>query len=70
MPKRSEASYIVHNIVPLFEKLGYPKAGDHERVKINDVPIFNPSGGRSGSMDIVYYHEGEPILPVEAKHQW
>ncbi|MBU4512098.1 N-6 DNA methylase, partial [Patescibacteria group bacterium] len=35
--------------------------------KINDVPIFRPSGGRSGSIDIVYYHNGEPVLLVEAK---
>jgi hypothetical protein len=66
-PKRSEASYIVHNIIPLFEKLGYPGAGDHERVKIDEVPIFSPSGSRSGSMDIVYYHNEEPLLLVEAK---
>lgn len=68
MPGRSEPSYIVHNIIPLFAKYGYPGAGDHERVKINEVPIYRPSGGRSGStMDIVYYHTGEPILLVEAK---
>ncbi len=68
MPERSESSYIVHDIIPLFAKYGYPGTGDHERVKINDVPIYRPSGGRSGStMDIVYYHDGEPLLLVEAK---
>lgn len=68
MPKRSEASYILHDIVPLFVKYGYPGAGDPERVKVNDVPIYRPSGGRSGAtMDIVYYHNGEPLLLVEAK---
>lgn len=68
MPERSEPSYIVHNIIPLFAKYGYPGAGDHERVRINEVPIYRPSGGRSGStMDIVYYHSGEPLLLVEAK---
>lgn len=71
MPERSEPSYIVHDIIPLFTKLGYPGAGDHERLKINDVPIYRPSGGRSGStMDIVYYHNGEPILLVEAKRKY
>ncbi len=68
MSRRSEPSYIVHNIIPLFAKYGYPGAGDHERVMINEVPIYRPSGGRSGStMDIVYYHSGEPLLLVEAK---
>lgn len=68
MPKRSEASYILHDIVPLFVKYGYPGAGDPERVKVNDVPTYRPSGGRSGAtMDIVYYHNGEPLLLVEAK---
>ncbi len=70
MSERSETSYIVHDIIPLFTKLGYPGAGDHERVKTNDVPIYRPSGGRSGSaIDIVYYHSGEPILLVEAKRK-
>ncbi|MCL4418023.1 MAG: SAM-dependent methyltransferase [Actinobacteria bacterium] len=70
MPERSETSYIVHDIIPIFTKFGYPKAGDHERVKINDVPIYRPSGGRSGStMDIVYYHSGEPLLLIEAKRK-
>ena len=63
MPERSEASYIVHDIIPLLAKYGYPAPGDpdgHNRVRINDVPVYRPSGGRSGStMDIVYYHNGE-----------
>ena len=68
MSERSEFSYIVHDIIPLFTKYGYPGTGDHERVKINDVPIYRPSGGRSGStIDIVYYQDGEPLLIVEAK---
>ena len=68
MAERSETSYILHDIIPLFERFGYPGAGDHERVRINDVPVLRPSGGRSGStMDIVYYHNGEPLLIVEAK---
>ncbi len=70
MPERSEPSYIVHNIIPLFAKYGYPGAGNHERVRINEVPIYRPSGARSGStMDIVYYHNGEPLLLVEAKRE-
>ncbi|OGL46322.1 MAG: hypothetical protein A2W05_08460 [Candidatus Schekmanbacteria bacterium RBG_16_38_10] len=67
MPKRSEDSYIVHDIIPLLSKLGYPGTGDHERVKIKEVPIYRPSGGIAGKMDIVYYQDGEPVLLVEAK---
>src|SRR3989338_3984164 len=68
MPKRSEVSFIVNNIIPLFAKLGYPSAGDNERIKVKEVPIYRPSGGRSGSTpDIVYCHNGEPLLLVEAK---
>ncbi|QQG46542.1 MAG: SAM-dependent DNA methyltransferase [Candidatus Niyogibacteria bacterium] len=69
MPEqRSENSYIVNDILPfLASNFGYP-IHDAERVKINDVPIFRPSGGRSGStIDIVYYHNGEPVLLIEAK---
>ena len=66
--KRSENSYINNDIIPfLHSKYGYP-IHDAEKVKINDVPIFRPSGGRSGStIDIVYYHNSEPVLLVEAK---
>jgi len=65
--KRSENSYINNDILPfLASNFGYP-IHDAERVKINDVPIFRPSGGRAGSIDVVYYHNGEPILLVEAK---
>ena len=67
MPERSETSYIVHNIIPLFAKLGYPGAGSHDRVKIHEVPTYRASGGRAGKMDIVYYHNREPLLLVEAK---
>jgi len=70
MTDRSESSHVVHDVVPIFETLGYPGAGDHERVKINDVPVLRPSGGRSGaSMDVVYYHDGEPLVIVEAKRE-
>jgi len=65
--RRSENSYINNDILPfLASNFGYP-IHDAERVKINDVPIFRPSGGRAGSIDIVYYHNGEPVLLVEAK---
>ncbi len=70
MSERSEASYIVHDVIPLFARYGYPAAGDREHVKVNDVPVYRASGGRSGStMDIVYYHSGEPLLLVEAKRE-
>jgi len=70
-PQRSEPSYIVHDIIPQLEELGYPRVGDSERVKINEVRIYRPSGGRSGStMDIVYYHNSEPLLLVEAKRRY
>jgi hypothetical protein len=65
--KRSENSYINNDILPfLASNFGYP-IHDAEKVKINDIPIFRPSGGRAGSIDIVYYHNGEPVLLVEAK---
>lgn len=70
MSERSEASYIVHDVIPLFAKYGYPSAGDRDHVRVNDVPVYRPSGGRSGStMDIVYYYSGEPVLLVEAKRE-
>ncbi|MDO8522391.1 MAG: N-6 DNA methylase [bacterium] len=66
---QSENSYIANEILPLLASgFGYP-IHDSVRVKINDVPIFRPSGGRAGTMDIVYYHNGEPVLLVEAKRK-
>jgi len=38
-----------------------------DKVKINDIPIFRPSGGRAGTIDVVYYHNREPVLLIEAK---
>ncbi len=70
MPERSESDYIVNDIIPLFSRFGYPKAGDHERVKVDTVPTFGATGKKSGSMDIVYYHEGDPLLLVEAKRKY
>lgn len=65
--KRSENSYINNDVLPfLASDFDYP-IHDADRVKINDVPIFRPSGGRAGSIDVVYYHNGEPVLLVEAK---
>ena len=70
MSGRSEASYIVHDVLPLFARYGYPSSGDRDHVKVNDVPVYRPSGGKSGSkMDIVYYYNGEPLLLVEAKRE-
>lgn len=65
--KRSENSYINNDIIPFLNaNFDYP-IHDAEKVRINDVPIFRPSGGRAGSIDVVYYHNGEPVLLVEAK---
>lgn len=65
--KRSENSYINNDIIPfLNSNFGYP-IHDSEKVLINDVPVFNASGGRGGTMDIVYYQNGIPLLLVEAK---
>lgn len=68
--QQSENSYIANEIIPLLaSSFGYP-IHDSEHVKINDVPIYRPSGGRSGStIDIVYYHNNEPILLIEAKRE-
>ncbi len=71
MPReQSENSYIANDVLPLLASgFGYP-INDSSRVKINDVPIFRPSGARSGStIDIVYYHNDEPVLLVEAKRE-
>jgi len=67
---RSEDDYIVNDILPfLASNFGYP-IHDSERIKIKSVPIFRPSGSKSGSApDIVYYHNQEPILLVEAKRK-
>lgn len=68
--KRSENSYINNDILPfLASNFGYP-IHDAEKVRINDIPIFRPSGGRAGSIDIVYYHNEEPVLLVEAKAKY
>lgn len=66
--QRSEYSYIANDILPLLHNLyGYP-IHDAEKVKINDVPIMRASGARSGAaIDLVYYHDGEPLIIVEAK---
>jgi predicted RNA methylase len=71
MPQqRSEDSYIFNDILPfLASNYGYP-IHDSERVKIKEVPIFRPSGGIAGAIDIVYYHNGEPILLMEAKRDY
>lgn len=69
MLEHSETEHIVHDVIPFFEKLGYPGVGDRDRVRIHRVPTYRPSGGRSGEMDLVYYHCGEPILVVEAKRE-
>lgn len=67
---RSEDSYIMNDVLPfLASSYGYP-IHDYESVKIKDVPIFRPSGGKSGSKpDIVYYYNKEPILLIEAKRK-
>ncbi|MBI4824507.1 MAG: N-6 DNA methylase [Nitrospirae bacterium] len=70
MPERSESDYILNDIVPLLTRFGYPNAGDHERIKVDTIPTFGATGKKSGSMDIVYYHEGEPLLLVEAKRKY
>ncbi|MBI2444490.1 MAG: SAM-dependent DNA methyltransferase [Candidatus Magasanikbacteria bacterium] len=65
--KRSENSYINNDVIPfLNDNFGYP-IHNAECVKINDVPIFGARGNRAGSIDIVYYHNGNPVLLVEAK---
>lgn len=66
--QQSENSYIANVILPLLaSSFGYP-IHDGDQVKINDVPIYRPSGGRSGStIDIVYCYNGEPLLLLEAK---
>ena len=66
---RSEDSYITHDIIPILSEYGYPGIGDFKEVRIKEVPWYRPSGGIGGKMDVVYYHNGEPILLVEAKKE-
>lgn len=64
--QKSEISFVIHNIIPLFEKLGYPRAGDSENLKINsDIKI--PIGSEIKYPDLVYYSNGDPVLLIEAK---
>jgi len=66
MTKRSEDSYIIHNIITAFAHYGYPQAGDSENLKVKgDVPIR--IGSKYYSPDLVYYASGVPLILVEDK---
>lgn len=62
---RSEDSHIFNDIIPALADYGYPHAGNSDQLKIKDIRV------RMGSTykfpDVVYYHDGDPILLVEAK---
>lgn len=66
LKKRTEDSYIIHDILPLFSEYGYPSYGDRENLKIKgDVKI--KMGATYKEPDLVYYSNGIPVLLVEAK---
>lgn len=67
MPQnRSEASYVLHNVVPGFAQYGFPQAGDSENLKVvGDVRI--QIGSQYKYPDLVYYASEIPVLVVENK---
>ncbi|MBU0978316.1 MAG: N-6 DNA methylase [Patescibacteria group bacterium] len=67
--KRSEDSYIVHDIIPAFSQYGYPQAGNRENLKIKSDASISVGSGRSLEPDIVYYANKSPLLIVESKRK-
>jgi len=66
--KRSEDSYIIHNILPAFADYGYPVAGDSEHLKIKgDIRIR--MGSSYKEPDVVFYADGVPVLLVEGARE-
>ncbi|GAH19549.1 unnamed protein product [marine sediment metagenome] len=64
--KRSEISYLVQNILPLFtSQLGFPQPEDEQNTRINQIPVRIASSVKKP--DIVYYWEGIPVFLIEAK---
>ncbi|MCL5772675.1 MAG: N-6 DNA methylase [Actinobacteria bacterium] len=64
--KRSEISYLIQNILPLFSsQLGFPLPEDEENIKIDQIPVRIASGVKKP--DVVYYWEGIPVFLIEAK---
>lgn len=64
--KRSEASFVLHNIVPSFAQYGYPQAGDSENMKVaGDIRM--QLGSDYGYPDLVYYASGIPLIVIENK---
>ena len=64
--KRSEISYLVQNILPLFaSQLGFPQPEDEQNTRINQIPVRIASSVKKP--DIVYYWEDIPVFLIEAK---
>jgi SAM-dependent methyltransferase len=64
--KRSEISYLVQNILPLFtSQLGFPQPEDEQNTRIHQIPVRIASSVKKP--DIVYYWEGIPVFLIEAK---
>ena len=64
--KRSEISYLVQNILPLFtSQLGFPQPEDEQNTRINQIPVRIASSVKKP--DIVYYWESIPVFLIEAK---
>ena len=66
MNKKSEDSFVIHNIIPVFSEYGYPGPGDEDNFKIKgDIRI--PMGSTTKEPDLVFYANGVPVLVVENK---
>ena len=64
--QRSEISYLVQNILPLFtSQLGFPQPEDEQNTRINQIPVRIASSVKKP--DIVYYWESIPVFLIEAK---
>src|SRR3989304_5916427 len=64
--QRSEISYLVQNILPLFtSQLGFPQPEDEQNIRINQIPVRIASSVKKP--DIVYYWEGIPVFLIEGK---
>lgn len=67
-PIKTEIEYVIQDILPIFStQYGYPTADKSDLVKIQSIPV--PMGSGVKKPDIVYYHDGDPVLLVECKRE-
>ncbi len=66
MNYKPEIAYLIQNVLPLLtEQFDFPRQEDERALKIDEIPIQMGSGTKKP--DIVYYHNGIPVLLLEAK---